>query len=149
MKSIVYIGADHAGFKLKEHLKNFLSKQGYVVSDQGNIKFEKKDDYPDYAKRVAQAVGKVKDARGILICNNGIGMSIAANKVKGVRAALTNNLKIAREAVVDDNANILCLGQGHINKKEAEKIVMTFLTTEFSNLARHKRRIKKIMKLEA
>lgn len=145
---LIYIGADHAGFTLKEYIKVFLEKNGYEVNDQGNLILQKNDDYPDYAKSVALAVSKSKNARGVLVCNNGIGMSIAANKVRGIRAALANNIKIAREAVADDNANILCLGEGHLSKKDAEKIVTTFLTTEFSKLVRHKHRLEKIKKLE-
>jgi ribose 5-phosphate isomerase B len=147
-KSVVYVGADHAGFQLKERIKLMLTREGFVVHDLGNTAFEQTDDYPDFAKLVGEKVAKGRTARGVLCCNNGIGMCIAANKIKGVRAALANNARIAREAVNDDDANVLCLGQGHVEMKEAEEIVRVFLATKFSNEVRHKRRVKKVSELE-
>jgi len=149
MKPIIYIGADHAGFQLKERLKLMFENNGFVVHDMGNSEYEQTDDYPDFAKLVAEKVAKGRTARGILCCNNGVGMCIAANKVKGARAVLTDNESIVREAVVDDDVNILCLGQGHLDMKDAEKIALVFLAANFSNEARHKRRLKKIAIMEA
>ena len=147
MKTI-YLGTDHAGFKLKEYLKKYLEKLNYKVIDLGNRKYIKTDDYPDYAKKVAKAVARNNDSRGILFCHNGVGMCIVANKIAGIRAALVSTPKVAKEAVFDDNANIICLGGGYLKLKAAEKIVISFLQARFSEAARHKRRIKKIKKLE-
>ncbi|PIT90429.1 MAG: ribose 5-phosphate isomerase B [Candidatus Komeilibacteria bacterium CG10_big_fil_rev_8_21_14_0_10_41_13] len=146
--STVYLAADHAGFKLKEHLKKFLFKQGYTVMDLGPEKLARDDDYPDYAFKVARQVIKSDQAKGILVCHNGVGVCIAAGKVRGIRATQAFNPKMAKEAVGDDNANVLCLGQGYLKDKEAEKIVLSFLKADFSGLKRHQRRLDKIKRME-
>jgi ribose 5-phosphate isomerase B len=145
----VYLGADHAGFKLKEYLKKHLLKKGYQVVDLGNSKLVKTDDYPDFAKKVGQAVAKDSSARGILTCHNGVGICIAANKVKGVRAALVDKVRVAREAVNDANANVICFGQADIKPLEAAKATEAFLKTKFSPATRHQRRFKKLTKIES
>jgi len=135
----IYIGADHAGYKLKEELKEELN-----LIDLGNTKLNKNDDYPDYAKKVAQKVKKDKNSKGILICGGGQGMCMAANRQKGIRASLGYGLKAAKISRKDNNSNILCLVSRELKKKEALKIVNAFLNTKFSKLKRHQRRIKKI-----
>ena len=120
---MIIIGADHAGFKLKEHIKKFLEKKGYSYVDMGAYKYNKDDDYPDFAKKVAVQVVKEK-AKGILICGSGIGVCIAANKVKKIRAVLAHNIRSAKASRIDGNTNILCLG-GRVTKKDlAHKIIM-------------------------
>lgn len=145
---MIYIGCDHGGFELKNHLKGFLSKNNYEFEDLGAHKYDKNDDYPDYALKVCEKVKKEKNSKGILICSSGQGMSIAANKIKGIRAVLCCNSKAAKCAAEHINANVLCLGAKFISKKNAEQAVKTWLETKFSNEKRHTRRINKIMKLE-
>jgi len=140
----IYLGADHNGFKLKEYLQDYLEAKGYAVRDLGNVKFQKTDDYPDYAKAVAQKVGKDKDSFGILACGSGQGMCMAANRYKGVRAILGWSSAAARRARHDDDANILCLPAWRLNNEQSLRVVRAWLATDFANLARYKRRIKKI-----
>jgi len=136
------IGADHAGFELKELLlKNLLAK-GVRCEDAGTFGLESVD-YPDFAFKVARAVSKGRAALGLLICGTGIGMSIVANKVPGIRAALCNDLYTARMAKAHNNANILTMGSRVVGPGLAQEIVQTFLETPFEK-GRHLRRIKKI-----
>ncbi len=140
----IYIGADHNGFKLKENLKKSLSKEGHQVKDLGNTKYDKKDDYPDYARKVSKWVAEDKQGMGIVICGSGQGMCMVANKYKGIRAALGWSLPVAKKSRQDDDSNILCLPAWYISKTQASKIVHAWINTPFSKLARHKRRVKKI-----
>src|SRR5574342_30380 len=142
----VYIGADHAGFALKEHLKKFLQKKGYPVKDLGAHKFVKGDDYPDYAAKVAKAVQK--GGKGILVCGSAEGVCIAANKLKGIRAVPVWSLQNAKLSRQHNDANILCLSGWQLPKKKAEQITLAWLKTPFSREKRHVRRIKKIARLE-
>ncbi|MFH0952442.1 MAG: ribose 5-phosphate isomerase B [Patescibacteria group bacterium] len=144
----VFIGSDHGGYDLKGKLYKYLSHQGFKVQDLGNSVFDLNDDYPDWAEAVTKKVVSSKD-RGILICRNGIGMSIAANKIKGIRAVITTEVDHARSSRLDDDTNILCLGQDYTNYPLAKRIVDVWLRTKFSNLARHNRRLKKLKKLES
>ncbi len=146
MKFPVYIGADHAGFELKEHLKKFLHKKGYAVKDFGAHKFVKTDDYPDYAAKVAQAVQK--KGMGILICGSAEGICIAANKIKGIRGVAVWNLQNAKLSRQHNDANVLCLSGWQLPKKKAEQITLAWLKTPFSKEERHIRRINKIKRLE-
>lgn len=142
----LYLASDHGGFKLKEHLKGFLEKQGHEVMDLGCSSGESCD-YPDYAKKLAEKVAKEK-AQGILCCGTGIGMCIAANKVKGIRAAVVWNEFTARAAKEHNNANIICLGERVLGEKEAEEIVSEWMNASFLG-ERHQKRIEKISKMEA
>lgn len=147
MKS-VFIGADHAGFKLKEQLKMYLESQGYLVHDLGAKTLNENDDYPDYARLVADAVSESKQGFGILFCGSGQGMCVAANKVKGIRAVSVSGnteAKLSRQHV---NANVLCLPSWNMSSKKAIGLVRLWLSTPFSEAARHTRRIKKIARLE-
>jgi ribose 5-phosphate isomerase B len=140
----VAIAADHGGFELKEKIKRHLIDKGYEVQDFGAAKFNKEDDYPDFAAPAAKSVGEGANDVGILICSTGIGMSISANKVPRVRAALVMNEDFARMAKSHNNANVITLpGKGQIDNGEAFKIVDTFLGAEFDG-GRHLRRVKKI-----
>jgi len=138
----VILGSDHAGFELKQNLKEFLSAQNFQVEDVGCFSNESCD-YPDFAKAVAEKVLKENSA-GILVCGAGIGMSIAANKVRGIRAANCYSIETAKLAREHNNANILCLGARLLEKQKAFEIAKAFLETEFSNEERHKKRTEKI-----
>ena len=146
---MIYIGADHGGYKLKEQLKKFLTKKKLEFLDVGAKSLKVGDDYPDYAKLVAK---KVSDNPlrniGILICRSGQGVCIVANKFTHVRAALVWNTKEAEMSRIDDMSNVLCLPSDYISSKEAEAIVNVWLTTAYSTEARHIRRIRKISSLE-
>jgi ribose 5-phosphate isomerase B len=142
----INIGADHAGYKLKEHIANYLAKKGYTVHDFGAHKQHKNDDYPDFAEAVGKAVQKT--GLGILICGSAEGVCIAANKIRGIRAVAVWNLTNAKLSRQHNDANVLCLSGWQLTKKEAEKIALTFLKTPFNSAARHKRRIAKIKRLE-
>ncbi|RJQ19979.1 RpiB/LacA/LacB family sugar-phosphate isomerase [Candidatus Woesearchaeota archaeon] len=139
---IVHLGADHAGFTLKEFLKKKLAKKGYTVTDHGAHTLIKTDDYPDYAAKVARAVQK--KGTGILICGSAEGICIAANKFKKIRATPVWTLENAKLSRQHNDANILCLSGRQLSTKKAEKITLTWLTTPFSGAKRHKRRIAKL-----
>ena len=142
-KSVVYLGADHAGFKLKEKIKKYFDKMGITYWDLGG-KGEEGDDYPDYAFKVAEKVVKDKNSKGILICGTGTGMVIAANKIKGVRAAAAYDEYSARMAREHNDANILCLRGRHFSNEKNLKLVKIWLNAKFSGAKRHIRRIRKI-----
>lgn len=142
---MIYIGADHGGYKLKEQLKKFLAKQGLEFKDLGASKFKDGDDYPDYSVKVAKAVTKNPlSSLGILICRSGQGVCMVANKFKEVRAALVWNVKQAQVSRNDDMSNVLCLPADFITVTEAQQIVRVWLATPYSNDPRHVRRVKKI-----
>jgi ribose 5-phosphate isomerase B len=141
---MIYLGADHRGFELKEKLKIFLADSGYDYKDLGASIYNREDDYPDFAKLVAEKI-KGED-KGILICGSGIGIDIAANRFKGVRAGLAIDAKQIAMARNDDDINILVLASDFLSDSEAKEIVKTFLNTKFSGEERHIRRVKKIEK---
>jgi len=146
MKSI-YLGADHAGFALKEKIKNYLDKKGIAYQDLGNLVLDVTDDYPDFAQNVARQVVKTKSL-GILVCGSAQGMCIAANKIKGIRAVVPFSLKEARLSREHTNANILCLSGWYFHFHKATKMLDIFLHTSFSTESRHLRRVNKISKME-
>ncbi|WP_018963041.1 ribose 5-phosphate isomerase B [Coprothermobacter platensis] len=141
----VVIGADHAGYHLKELVKENLIELGHEVIDKGTNSLESVD-YPDYAAAVCTDIEK-NGGFGILICGTGIGMSIAANKFPGIRAALAYDLYAAKKARQHNDANVLCLGGRVLGPDIATEIVQTFLNTSFEG-GRHLRRIRKIEKIE-
>lgn len=143
----IALGCDHGGFELKQQIVEYLKKEAIEFKDFGCYD-EKSCDYPDYAKEVASAVVNEQCMLGILICGTGIGMSIAANKVKGVRAALCGDCFSAEATREHNNANVLCLGARVTGAGLALKIVDTFVNTEFSNDERHIRRIGLIEELD-
>lgn len=141
----IALGADHRGFRLKEELKRWLAVRGYEVIDFGPASADRVD-YPDYAFKVADAVTRRHADRGILVCSTGIGMSIAANKVRGVRAALADSVRLARLSRQHNDANVLCLGADFVSAAEARRIVGVWLKTEFTG-GRHARRVRKLGRL--
>lgn len=143
---IIAFGSDHASFELKEYIKAEMIKMGYTINDLGSDS-EKSVDYPDYAIKVAKEVKAKKAEFGILFCGSGLGMSIAANKVKGIRAALCNDLYLAGMARRHNNANILVMGGRVIGKGLAIEIVKIFFNTAFE-AGRHQDRLDKITKIE-
>ena len=141
---ILYMGADHAGYPLKEFLKNYLAQQGYEICDVG-VYSEEPADYPDIAHTLtAKLVRETRPALGILICGTGIGMSIAANKRPGIRAANASEPVSAALAREHNNANIICLGARVVGPELARATVETFLRTGFSHEERHHRRVQKL-----
>ncbi|MBS3114630.1 RpiB/LacA/LacB family sugar-phosphate isomerase [Candidatus Woesearchaeota archaeon] len=149
MKQKIFLGADHAGFELKEHVKKYLLKSGMEVEDIGAHKFDSQDDYPDFIAPVAKKVAQNPDSKGIIFGASGQGEAIAANKIKGIRAALYygSNMEILKLSRTHNNANILSLGAKFLTKEEAIEAVNAWLKTDFSNEARHIQRIKKINKI--
>ena len=138
----IFISSDHAGFKLKEAIKSYLSNKKLSFTDMGPFK-ESRVDYPDFAHKVAQRVKLNKNNVGILVCGSGMGMNIAANKHKNIRAAQCFNIKSTKLSRLHNDANIITLGSRLISKKNAFKFVGIFLNTKFDG-GRHLRRIKKI-----
>ena len=144
---IIALGADHGGFELKKIVEPFLKKQGHSVLNLGVDSLEAAD-YPDYARKVALAVTSGKAQRGIMICGSGVGASVAANKVPGVRAGLCHDTFSARQGVEDDDVNVLCLGARVIGPELAFEVIKSFLNARFSNLERHLRRRDKVIAME-
>ncbi len=146
---ILYIGADHKGFDLKETLKGFLKDKGYQIEDMGNLTRDPNDNYPDFAKAVAEKVtSNYENGRGILVCGSGVGMDIAANKFKHVRAGLALNPNHAYDARNDDDTNVLVLAADYTTPDTAKKIALTWLTTPFSHEAAHAERLRRIEGIE-
>ncbi len=142
---MLYLGADHRGYKLKEVIKKDLQKKRIIFLDLGNLKYDPEDDYPDFAFGVSKKVSEnSKENKGILICGSGIGVCIAANRFKNVRAGLCFDKKMAELARSHADINVLCLSGDRIKEKIAFGIVDKFLNTIFSGEKRHKRRLKKL-----
>jgi len=146
--SMLYIGSDHAGFELKEHIKRFFKKQHISFQDVGAEFYNPTDDYPLVAKKVAQEVAKKKNALGILLCKSGQGVCIVANKIHGIRAALCWNTAATKSSRNDDNANILCLPAQFLTPKQTIPIIKKWLATPFSKEPRHKKRVTQITQIE-
>lgn len=138
----IYVGADHAGFNIKEAVKNMLANYNYNIIDLGTNS-NARVDYPDFGHKVAQAVLADEGSFGIVICGTGIGISIAANKYKGIRAALCHDDYTAKMARAHNNANILAFGERVVGLGVVESIIDTFLTTPFEG-GRHANRVEKI-----
>lgn len=143
----VYLGSDHGGLGLKNRVAEFLKGKGYKVVDAGPYSYDKDDDFVDYAVKVCKAV-KSSSARGILICKTGTGMTIAANKIPGIYAALCWNEESARLAVEHSRTNVLCMGALLVKPAAAERIAYTWLRTPYSRATRRQRRLAKVKKLE-
>ena len=142
------IAADHGGFHLKEQLGAALRAEGYPVKDFGAYQLREDDDYPDFVVPLARAVAAGELDRGIAVCGSGVGASIIANKVPGVRAALVHDVFSAHQGVEDDNMNIICLGGRVIGIALAADLVRAFLAARFSGAERHTRRLAAIDALE-
>ena len=138
----ICIGSDHAGFKLKESIKEHLIKNNLSIIDLGPTE-EKSVDYPDFAKKIAMRIKQKKSDIGVLVCGSGAGMAISANKTKNIRAAVCYNNASTRLSRMHNNANIIALGSRLTKKNTAIKLVMLFLKTKFEG-GRHLRRVKKI-----
>ena len=144
----VAIGSDHGGFVMKAQLAGLLAQAGHQVIDFGNKVYDPEDDYPDVAIPLARAVADRQADRGVLICGSGVGASIAANKINGVRAALIHDDYSSRQGVEDDNMNVLCLGGRTTGVAVAWDCVRNFLNAQFSGAERHRRRLAKVEQLE-
>ncbi|MBW6480264.1 MAG: RpiB/LacA/LacB family sugar-phosphate isomerase [Bacteroidales bacterium] len=138
------IASDHGGFEIKKLLKERLGNMNYEIIDFGNDHLDPNDDYPDFVIPMANALSKGKIKRGIAVCGSGVGASIAANKVPGVRAALIENYFAAHQGVEDDDMNIMCLGGRVIGIELATELALAFLRATFSGAERHRRRLQKI-----
>lgn len=146
---LIYIGADHRGFNLKESLKKNLKDEGNEVVDVGNDHYDENDDYPDFGILVGQAISKgPSNSRGILICGSGVGMDIVANKFNNVRSALVSGPDQAYLSRNDDNTNVLSLAADFLTEDDAQKILSTWLQTPFSGKENNERRLEKIRQLE-
>jgi ribose 5-phosphate isomerase B len=143
----VAIAADHAGFELKETLAEAIAAAGHAVTDLGTHSSDPVD-YPQYAAAVARAVASGKAERGIVVCGSGAGASIAANKVRGIRCALTHDTYSAHQVVEHDDANLIAMGSRVIGPALATEIALTFLRASFSGADRHRRRLQQIDELE-
>lgn len=143
----IAIGADHAGLHLKGAIAELFGELGHEYHDFGAYNAEPSD-YPDFARAVAEAVAQGDFERGILVCGNGIGVCITANKVPGIRAAVCHDTLSARQSRENDDVNVLCLGERIIGAELALEIVRVWLAAEFSGLERYRRRLAKVAELE-
>jgi ribose 5-phosphate isomerase B len=143
----IAVGADHAGFPLKGRIIEVLKADGHAVQDLGTFSADPVD-YPDYAKAVGEAVIHGQAEVGVLLCGSGVGASIAASKIPGVRAALVHDAFSARQCREDDDANVICMGPRVIGSELAIVLLRMFLSASFSGLERHRRRLAKVAELE-
>jgi ribose 5-phosphate isomerase B len=145
---IVAAGFDHAGLPLKERIVKAVVEAGHQILDCGAHEVDPHDDYPDFARAVALALIEGKAERGILCCGSGVGVSVAANKIPGVRASMAHDTFSARQGVEDDDMNVLALGARVIEAELAAELVRVFLAAEFSGAERHARRREKVLRIE-
>ncbi|MGD0694605.1 MAG: ribose 5-phosphate isomerase B [Terriglobia bacterium] len=145
----IVFGADHAGFDMKQDVLAFVRGLGYEVLDVGAFTGTQPDDYPDFAEALAQALREGKADRGILICGSGVGASVAANKIPGIRAGLCHDTYSAHQGVEHDDMNVLVLGSRVIGTELAHELAKSFLSAKFSNEERHVRRLGKAKKIES
>ncbi len=145
----IAIGADHAGYPIKAPIAELLQAQGYEVVDLGAHEYDAADDYPDFAKAVAECVGGGGADKGVMLCGSGVGASVAANKVRGIRASVCHDTYSAHQGVEHDDMNVLCLGARIIGEELAREIVAAFASAQFSGEERHKRRMQKVLDMEA
>ena len=144
----VALAADHNGFELKQDISIQLEKAGYEVLDLGPHSYDPLDDYPDYADKLAESVTKGECQRGIMVCGSGVGASVAANKRKGIRAAVCHDIYSAHQGVEHDDMNVLCLGARIIGSEVASELVKAFVNASFTGEERHKRRLEKVLRME-
>ena len=145
----IAIAADHAGFGLKAPLAELLEGLGHHVVDVGVSSYEPLDDYPDYARALAECVATGQTDRGVMVCGSGVGAGVAANKVRGVRASVCHDTYSARQGVEHDDMNVLCLGARIVGEELARELVTAFVSAGFSGEERHLRRLRKVLDLEA
>lgn len=144
----IAIGADHGGYPLNEQIIADLKAQGHDVLDFGTHDGTQPDDYPDYARAVGEAVRDGQAERGIVVCGSGVGACVAANKIRGVRACLCHDTYSAHQGVEHDNLNVLCLGARIVGVELARELVRAFLSAQFTNEERHRRRLNKVLEIE-
>lgn len=142
------MGADHAGYELKQQLIGFIRSLGHTVTDVGTFEPGKPDDYPDYAILVAEDIRAGRADRGLLVCGSGVGVSVAANKFKGIRAGLCHDHYSAHQGVEHDDMNVLVLGSRIIGEMTAQDVTEAFLKANFSGEERHVRRLNKVRGIE-
>ncbi len=142
------VGADHAGYEMKRMLVDFIEKLGHSVHDVGTFTPDKPDDYPDYATLVADDIRSGAAERGVLVCGSGVGVSVAANKFKGIRAGLCHDHYSAHQGVEHDNMNVLVMGSRIIGQMLAQDVTEAFLSARFSGEDRHVRRLNKVKGIE-
>lgn len=145
---IVAVGTDHAGFPLRGLVLDTIRGAGHEVLDCGAYALEPGDDYPDFAARVARAIIEGKAERGVLLCGSGVGASVAANKVPGIRSGLCHDTFSARQGVEDDDMNVLALGARVVGPAIAAELIRAFVGARFSGAARHRRRLEKVQRME-
>ena len=145
----VALAADHAGLPLKAEIAELVKSLGHEVLDLGAHQYDKDDDYPDFARYIGQAIQHGQADRGVLLCGSGVGASIAATKMKGVRAAVCHDAYSAAQGVEHDDMNVMCLGSRIIGGAVADVLVRAFLSATFSGEARHQRRLDKVLGIEA
>ena len=145
----ISIGADHGGYGLKGELIELLQGQGHEVIDAGAHSLDPLDDYPDFAKLVANQVAGGEADRGIVVCGSGVGAAVAANKVRGVRASVCHDTYSAHQGVEHDDMNVLCLGARIVGGELAAELVNAFVTARFSGEERHRRRLGKLLEIES
>src|SRR3989344_4427691 len=144
---MIYLGTDHRGFQLKEKIKQWLSEWGYQYEDMGALEYNKEDDYPDFAKAVAEKVASDQNRKGILICGSGVGVVIVANKIKGVRAGTAINASQMKDSVSDEDTNVLGISADYLSE-QAQEIIKTFLETKSPGEESHTRQKKKKKELK-
>ncbi len=144
----ISLAADHNGFDLKNEISDQLEREGHEVIDVGPHSHDPLDDYPDYAKKLANSVSRGESLRGIMICGSGVGASVASNKVKGIRAAVCHDIYSAHQGVEHDDMNVLCLGSRIVGGEVARELVKAFITAEYTGEERHQRRLDKVLDME-
>lgn len=144
----IALGADHAGFEFKQQVSDILTSLGHEVDDLGAHRFDPLDDYPDFTRPVAESVATGSADRGLLVCGSGVGASIAANKIAGIRAAMCHDTYSARQGVEHDDMNVLCLGARIVGIELARELISAFLSARFSAEERHVRRLAKVKAME-
>ena len=145
----IVVGADHAGYSLKLEVMEMLRAQGHDVVDVGPHELDPLDDYPDFAKLVAEQVASKQSERGIMVCGSGVGASVAANKVRGVRAAMCHDTYSAHQGVEHDDMNVLCLGARIVGGELARELIDAFVGARFTGEERHQRRLNKVLAMES
>ena len=144
----ISVAADHNGYELKNEISDILKRYGHDVVDIGPHSLDPLDDYPDFAKPLAKSVSSGETDRGIMVCGSGVGASVAAKKVKGVRAAVCHDIYSAHQGVEHDNMNILCLGSRIVGTEVVRELVSAFISAEYTNEERHARRLNKVIEME-
>ncbi|MEK7583393.1 MAG: RpiB/LacA/LacB family sugar-phosphate isomerase [Patescibacteria group bacterium] len=145
---MIYLASDHRGYEMKEKIKQWLTETGRAYEDCGPDHFDKDDDYPDFGERVGRKVAESPEHRGILLCGSGIGVAVAANKIKGIRAGTCVTPEQAETVVIHDHINVLALSTDYVNEETNKKIIDAFLGAQFSDKDRYVNRVKKVQKLE-